>query len=669
MNQSTHQLEQRTRRTKGTFRTDINGLRALAVIPVVAFHAGMLAIPGGFIGVDIFFVISGFLITGILVREAEASGRVALGRFWAKRLRRLVPALTLVVGLTLPLALTTSSPLVWGNLSRDAAASILYVSNFVFALDSTDYFADDLTQSPFLHTWSLGVEEQFYALWPVLVILAIFLARRSKFTLRRTLVFLFVAVIVLSFVLSIVVTDFRQGFAFYLLPTRAWEFAAGGLLSIVPTTFLTRGRTCNSALALTGMAVLLAGFLAIHDNEPFPGSLAVIPVVGTLMVIAAGSGRNAPTHVVAKALDSRMLQWVGTRSYSWYLWHWPVIVLAGVFFQSDSIWLKIGSAVLSLLLAALTYEFIENRFRYAPRLVKSTKRTFIAAGASLLIVCIVAGAATMAARSITSTPSFAKFVQARAVVSDQSCDRSSTTETGMRLCEMGDIASKTTIMLVGDSHAGHWKAAIDEAATQSNIRLLVRWMSACPVSGLSVATSSGNRVKGCTEFTNETLAIALEVRPAAIILAQSVDYSGRLLSDHGRQLAGHDEVKLWRSAFAAKIAEFQATGANVGIIEDNPGTTFDSILCETRLFPNEKDCTSTRAELLTEPLRSVNDEVAADAQVRAVYSPTDDICGPDTCEVVSQDGVPIYRDRTHLSEQWTKAQVPKLGDFISLLVK
>lgn len=668
MDQLTRRAEKTNTKPPSEFRTDINGLRALAVVPVVAFHAGLLAIPGGFIGVDIFYVISGFLITGILVRQAEAGLGVALGSFWAQRLRRLVPALALVVVVTVPIFLLTSSPLVWGNLGRDALASITYVSNIVFAFDATDYFADDLTQSPFLHTWSLSVEEQFYVLWPLIVLLVLLIAARTKYALRPLLVVAFSAVIVISLVLSIVLTEFRQGMAFYLLPARAWEFAAGGLLSILPAALLSRARALSGAFSFAGVAVLVGGFLMIHDNDPFPGFLAAVPVVGTLLVIAAGGGLPQKT-IVSSLLDSGIMQWLGTRSYSWYLWHWPTIVLAGVFFQSDSIWLKVAAAFVSLGLAALTHKFVENRFRESGSLQRSTNLTFRAAGASLLIVSMIAGAALVAGRFMTANPPYAKFAQARAVVSSQGCDRSTSSAGGHALCEMGAVDSQKTIMLIGDSHAGQWKAALSEAAAQEGTRLLVRWKSACPVSGLNVITANGNLTKGCPEFHAETLAIAQEQRPGAIILAQSVDYAGRIRSYDGGVLAEQEQSTLWRTALGKKIGELRATGAQVGYIEDNPGTSFDSVLCETRILPMTKDCTARRDDVLSEPLRAVDSEVVARAGVTVVYSPTEVICDPVRCNVIGDGGVPIYRDRTHLSEQWTKTQLPQLRALIASLME
>lgn len=650
------------------FRNDINGLRALAVVPVVAFHAGISGLPGGFTGVDVFFVISGFLITGLLLREAEMTGRIALGHFWAKRLRRLVPALALVVAVTLTVSALTSSPLLWTTLARDATAAVTYVSNLLFAYDSTNYFADDLTQSPFLHTWSLSLEEQFYLVWPLLVVLALRLGNRIKLNLRLCLLVLFGALLVASLALSVLMTDVRQNLAFYLLPTRAWEFAAGGLLAVLPTaSYKVRDRTCT-ILRFCGVILLAVSFLTVQSDGAFPGYTAAVPVLGTLMIIAAGNSSRGYADPVIAALESRILQWIGTRSYSWYLWHWPAITIACVIFQSDATWLKISAAVIALGLAVLTHKFVENKFRTADTLTKSNKVSFLAAGTTGMAISLIAGLLVVAAAWVNSKPPYMDYVAARGVVSSQECDRSSWSANGLPLCEMGDLNSERTIMLVGDSHAGHWKSALSAAASQSGIRLLVRWKSACPATGLNVITTNGDWVQDCPQFHNDTLNIVRQEKPAAVVLAQSNDYAGRILSREGSQLSGSKQLDLWGSELARTINQLAETGTQVGYIVDNPGTEFDSVLCQTRMLPFTKDCSNTREEVMSEPLREVDSSVLTTLNVQATFSPVDQICSKSRCEVTTPDGVPIYRDRTHLSEQWTKTQVPFLRDFLSSLL-
>ena len=458
-------------------------------------------VPGGFIGVDVFYVISGFLITGILLREAQSSGRIDLQQFWAKRLRRLMPALALVIAASFPFALLTISPLMWKDLAWQAIASMTYVSNFLFAANATDYFAEDVAQSPFLHTWSLGVEEQFYVLWPILILLVLVVAKRANLPVRTVLIFVFTATIVASFALSIFLTDARPEWAFYLLPARAWEFAAAGLVAAAPASFLDRGKAAGAVLVTLGLGLLAGGFVLIDAAAPFPGTLAVVPVLGTLLIIVGGTSADpGNTNAISKLLSWRPLQWVGDRSYSWYLWHWPLVVLPGAAFQSDSLWLKIVGSLCSLGLAAVTYRYVENRYRKHPKFVSSAQTTFVAAGTVTAAVVGLAVTVALCASVMTASPRYESFALARAVVSDQTCDRESTSPGGHRLCEMGDLGADETIMLIGDSHAGHWKAALSDAAAANHVRLVVRWMSACPASGLNVTDSKGNRLKGCPDF-------------------------------------------------------------------------------------------------------------------------------------------------------------------------
>lgn len=655
-------------KAKPHFRADIQGLRALAIIPVVAFHAGLLAIPGGFIGVDIFYVISGYLITSILLREAETTGTVRLATFWAKRVRRLAPAMALVVLVTLPAGLLVLSPLVWQKLATDAVATLLYVSNMAFAMDSTNYFADDLGQSPFLHTWSLSVEEQFYIVWPVLIIAAAWLSRRRGKSLRAVLIGTFAATAVLSFALSLYMTQAYPGPAFYVLPTRAWEFAAAGLLAAVPLRKLLQVPGAASVLRVAGLALLVAGFLIIKGNDPFPGTAALVPVIGTLLLLAAGTGGH-DADPVARLLASAPLQWVGTVSYSWYLWHWPAIILTAAALQNESPWIKCAAGVGALGLAALTHKYVENRFRTDPRFASRPRRTFIPAAAMTAAVAVLAAGVFAGGSFLLAQPAYAKFAEAQSAIPDQSCTRTTSTPSGLPLCEMGDVDAAKTVMLLGDSHAGHWKAAMSQAAEESGVRLLMRWKSSCPIAGTPVLDTKGHKIHGCPEFREETLAILAEEKPEGVILSQANAYDGRILSESGSTLSESAQLDRWGSTYFSLVKDIKALGINVAAIEDNPRTTFDPLLCATRLTTTPADCVTSRSESLanTADLTTIDREVWKSTGVTDVLNTTDLICDPATCNIVDADGTPIYRDYNHLSEAWTMEQAPALQKLLDQL--
>jgi peptidoglycan/LPS O-acetylase OafA/YrhL len=294
-----------------TFRTDINGLRAVAVLAVVVYHAG-IAIPGGFTGVDIFYVISGYLISSLLLREVGRSGTVDLVEFWTRRLRRLVPALALVVTVTLIACVLLLSPLVWGRLAGHAASAMLFVSNLLFPYQGQNYFSDSATPSPYLHTWSLGIEEQFYVFWPLLILLAVAIARRTRVPARRMLQILFAGTFVVSLAVSVWLTAVAPDWAFYILPTRAWEFAGAALVATLPWDRLAgrtrlRPRALRALLGTAGFALLTLSFALVHETDPFPGTIALLPVGGALLVLVAGSVPASGTWV-DRVLDLPVLQ-------------------------------------------------------------------------------------------------------------------------------------------------------------------------------------------------------------------------------------------------------------------------------------------------------------------------------------------------------------------------
>ncbi|RWZ68618.1 acyltransferase [Labedella populi] len=667
------------------FRGDITGLRSLAVVPVVAFHAGVAALPGGFVGVDVFYVISGFLITTILVRELEATGSVRLAAFWTKRLRRLAPVLAVVVVVTLCASLVVLSPVRWTVVGLDGLAALLSVSNIVFASRATDYFADGLVPSPFLHTWSLGVEEQFYLLWPVLIVGVAWVARRVGARPRRALAVAFVALIVFSFALSVVWTPVEPAWSFYLLPTRAWEFAIAGLLALVPPARITRflrSRRVADAVAALGVGLLVVSMLTIDSGAPFPGGIAALPVLATVLVIAGGTARSDGR--VARALAARPLQWIGTVSYSWYLWHWPFIVLAAVAFptRSDAGALAVGcvAGVASLGAAALSYRFIESPVRFQPTLVASPRRTVATVGAVTVAAIIAAGGVAGGGASVVALEPYRTYAAALADVPDQSCARERGSQRGPVVCELGDVGADRTVMLVGDSHAGHWKDALAEAAERAGVRLVVRWRSSCPAIPVALLDTHGSPDEECRRFQDDTVALVGEVRPDAVVLAQSAAYGSRLLAPDGRRLDAEDDRRAaWSSALDEFLGAVEATGARPGVVVDNPRLDFDPIECVARTAPlpgpgveadSDRSCSAERSDALrgVELLNAVSKDVVRGRGSDSTFDVTDDICDEERC-YATRDGVPVFRDGNHLSEVWTTSRAGELCDWLGALLR
>ncbi|HWL77213.1 acyltransferase family protein [Microbacterium sp.] len=395
---STERVPQRiggsVRRSTRGFRTDVQGLRAIAVGLVLLYHAGVPGVSGGYVGVDVFFVISGFLISSHLLESLERDGRIRFAQFYARRARRILPASFTVAALTAIAVLIVYPPLAVGRVLSDALATILYVPNIWLAIQNTDYLADH-SPSPYQHYWSLGVEEQFYLLWP-LVLLAIFLvARRS----RRVVTALVLIAAVVSFASCVIATPLNQPMSFFLLPTRAWELLAGALVGAL---LLHRRLRIPEVVAAVGgwagIAMVIASAVLFDDATMFPGWAAALPVAGTALVIAFGSvdSRWGPTA----ALSVRPMQFIGLISYSLYLVHWPLLVVPQAAVGDDrplpvAVKIFLG-IVLAVPLAYVLYRFVETPLRAPAGLVRRRPSYTLWGTLGVTVVLAVATLGSMA---------------------------------------------------------------------------------------------------------------------------------------------------------------------------------------------------------------------------------------------------------------------------------
>ena len=386
-------------------RGDIEGLRAVAVMLVVLFHASIGGVPGGFVGVDVFFVISGFLITGLLLRERTASGTISLSSFYARRARRLLPAAALVLVVTLIASLILLPPLLIPGVATDTAAAALYVSNMGFAVQATDYFAVGQAPSPILHFWSLGVEEQFYLFWPAIVLLV----TRGAIRPGRRVGVTVIAIAAASFVFALWLTSAAEPWAFFSLPTRAWELALGGSLAVAGTRLSLIPERVAAAAGWVGLALIVVAGIVLNETTPFPGTAALLPTVGAALVIL--SGAQATAFGPARLLGTALPRFLGRISYSLYLWHWPVLVLpaiaAGVPLPLSE---RVGLVVLSIALAAATSRWVEDPFRRGRFIGTIPRRNLAMAGAltvAVAMTCVgvnTSVAASMRGTGTASTP-------------------------------------------------------------------------------------------------------------------------------------------------------------------------------------------------------------------------------------------------------------------------
>jgi peptidoglycan/LPS O-acetylase OafA/YrhL len=448
---------------KMRYRSDIDGLRALAVLPVVFYHAGF-GFPGGFVGVDVFFVISGYLITGILWRAYE-SGTFSLASFWERRIRRILPPLVLVLFASLIAGWLILLQEDFKLLGASTVAQSLFAANIHLWRES-GYFQEPAELNPLLHTWSLAVEEQFYLLLPLL-----FLIRRLS---KPVLIVLLAAVAALSLALSIYCSYRFPSANFYLLPTRAWELLCGSLLALSGQC-LTRGRWMNEGAGWLGL-VLMAGSMFLYENSMrFPGLAALPPCVGSLMVIWSG-GHGSST--VAKLLSIRPLVFIGLISYPLYLWHWPLLVFgkwwamqwSGLISEGElSAGFRWSLVAVSIILATLSWRFIERPIRQRCWL-RTRLGVFVFGVASLLFLCAV-GAVVWKGNGYPD-----RFSQEVRTFLEASLDRGSFQASNLsiddakegRFVALGvDRGKKPADFLVwGDSHAKAMMPLLDQLARE-----------------------------------------------------------------------------------------------------------------------------------------------------------------------------------------------------------
>ena len=501
-------------------RSDIQGLRALAIGLVVLYHLWPNRLTGGYVGVDVFFVISGFLITSHLIGliEQQRSPQLLIG-FYARRIRRLAPAAILVTVTVLVTTLLVLPATSWAPTAWHVIASTFFVENWHLAAQSVSYLESASQPSPMQHFWSLSVEEQFYIVWPLLLLVAAVVGRTKP---RRAVLAVVAAVAVISVVWGFVHTALDPDVAFFDTSARAWQFAVGGLLAFVPAPV----RQLRIVLPWVGVAAVGCSALLFTDATPFPGIAALIPTIGAALVIGGRSDEESSWSWGFLSLFGPV-RWLGDVSYSAYLWHWPLIVLLPQVIGRDlDLRLKLGILVATLVLAGLTYKLVENPFRKSRRLSAPRRRSYIAGALAAAVLASAAlgsvGVAT-AASNAADAALIAKVTRggscyAAAALSDGGCrdafgtvNRSElpapladkplawqddciddVTQNTQKLCELGDPDGTTTVLLWGDSHAGAWSSAFDIAGKIEHWRVIVAARNKCPSSLVAPkATSFG----------------------------------------------------------------------------------------------------------------------------------------------------------------------------------
>jgi len=641
------------------FRRDIEGLRGLAILLVVAYHAGVPGFSGGYTGVDVFFVLSGYLITGLLMDEIRSTGRVRFAAFYARRARRLLPAAFTVLVATLLIGRVLYPPVDHRELANTALSTALYVSNLYFARSATDYLAESDT-NPLLHTWSLAVEEQFYLFWPALVLLG-FAGLRTR--IREGRLFWTMAVMgALSFGLCVWLTVGSQPLAFFLLPTRAWEFALGAIARMAPSAASLDSWRSRSLAWIGLIAVLFAG-LRFDADTAFPGAVALIPVAGTALLL--GSGAINPVAGPFRVLSSAPMQWLGRLSYSWYLWHWPILIYAHAFRFLEGTMPSVAMALVALGLAALTHVLIENPIRFHRRL---SARPWLSLAGALVLTLTGAGAALMTrlvgARQATS-PEHIIYTQARDLppIYDDGCHLSNFDEM-VNACEYGDSGSAQTMVLFGDSHAAQWFPPLEQLARQHRLRLVSMTKSGCPAAAVVLENQQLGRVyTECTNWRDLAVERILELRPRVVVISQFSGY----IAVPGTGSRWTTSAEEWRAGVERTLSVFDSAGIRTVTIADTPFPGFDVPSCLARAawspMLHRSRCGFQRMTGRLQLAHDIDRAVAGSHTLRRFVDLTTAICDSAACNP-QRDGVVRYRDAHHLTTRFAISLAPLLSGAI-----
>ncbi|MFB1490570.1 MULTISPECIES: acyltransferase family protein [unclassified Thiocapsa] len=660
------------------FRPDLQGLRAIAILLVVLAHANVPFAQGGFIGVDVFFVLSGYLISGLLIRELRQTGRIRFLRFYARRLKRLLPALAamLVVGTAATLWLLSDLEARVQLASAPFAAA--WTSNLYFAFLGVDYFNELAARDLFLHTWSLGVEEQFYLIWPPILLGLFLIARGAEGSVRRHSVWWWGLglLLVASLALALIWTSTTPGFAFYLMPSRIWQFALGAVvfLSLSETSpfnaprvedhprirsLLSSGIIAWPALGC-GLAMIAGSALFLHPQLGYPGFWALIPSLGTALVIAAGHGLAGGQ---AGPLAHPALVWLGDRSYSWYLWHWPVLMLGfSLGFEGQPI-PTLGLVLLSLMAAILSYRLVEYPF-WKGRFSHAEPRRILLV--SLLIMAVLIAVLFHLWRGLApkseDTPgsNVAAWQADLPVIYRMPCD-AWYHHARVEPCLFGPEDAPRTVVLLGDSILAQWFSMVPALFPEPTWRIVVLTKSACAmVDEDYFYPRIGQVYTVCSEWRDAVLAEIERIRPDVVITGSAATYD-------------FTEAQ-WVEGSARVFSRLSKAADTVILIPGTPSLPFDGPGCVARHLSSDGQigraaCGATeRQEHVVRVTRDLAQSAEKFSNVHFLDL-NDLVCPDGICSAVTTDGLLVFRDSQHLTDRFVLARIPMIQEKLDAVVR
>lgn len=648
------------------YRADVEGLRAVAILLVVACHAQVKALAGGFVGVDVFYVLSGYLITGLLVKEIQTTGTLCFANFYARRLRRLLPALLLMLAVVCVLGRLLLAANGQAGQALAATSAALWLSNFHFAFSSMGYFQPGAESNLFLHTWSLGVEEQFYLVWPLLITLAmgVWAGAKPKRALAR-LKYVFGAVFVLALALSLYWTWHAPRLAFYMMPSRAWQFALGALAFLAvgsPSFRLQSFRVPEPWCVVAGwagLALILAASLWLTGAVPYPGYWALLPTIGAALVLAAGANSGGRGNI-SHWLSTRPMQAIGRVSYAWYLWHWPVLLLGAQLIDVHDAWNRLLLVVLSLLIAALSYHFFETPIRRWRKLLVKPRMAVFAGLAIMLLAGSFALRWHAAALARMHGPAQMRFVAAHfdaPVIYGMGCD-DWYHSAAVKVCSFGDPHARHTAVAFGDSVSLQWFPAYARIFDHPGWRLLVITKSSCPaVDAPFFYARIGREYTVCTMWRRRALREIAALKPDVVIMGLTFTYDFTQAQ--------------WIDGTRAVLRQLAPSAGTIYLMRSTPKLPFDGPDCiapRSHLYAMLKGrslCTAPAASPLSDAVAGWLQAAAAPFHNVHFVDMTTALCAGGTCHAQVQGHI-VFRDDQHLTATYAALLAPEMRRAMAL---
>ncbi len=651
------------------YREDIDGIRAVAVLLVVLYHVGFSQIPGGYIGVDVFFVISGFLITSLILKKID-KGNFSYLEFYSRRVRRLMPTLFVVLFFTSLLSVVILLPADLVSYSKSLIAVIASLSNIYFWRENGGYFEGGADEVPLIHTWSLSVEEQFYFIWPVFLILS-YRYLKPKWIKLLTLVSFIVLL-----ALSEWVTRITYGAAYYLLPTRMFELLIGAILAINWQTLPKLNTTLNHIFSIVGLGLIMWTALFFDKNTSFPGVNASYATIGTAFLIY--TGRSKEPGIVNKLLKLPPFVFVGAISYSLYLWHWPLVVFARYTGMEFTFLLSIAILFLSILFSFLSWKYVEQKFRFKKDVtIKQTFKNwyFIPAGLVILFTLIIVKLDGLSFRYSDRIVAMQSALTTQPAKLRKGCHSPGRDYLlpAKPSCRLGNkIKSEASILLIGDSHANHFTGFIDELALQSEYAVQDYTLDSClPL--VDMYWGDKKHFAAICKKRNDLVKIHISKNKfESVILAgnwPSIKKFGHLKIAGKRVSNANNFSDALTLAFTQTIKHIEKSGAIAIIIKDVPPAKTGSPKCPITkiLYVETLQCglTTKQAIKQSEFIEEVFDKVKKQFPKTIFIEPTKVLCDDKNCHVLVND-LPIYLDKKHLndigSRELAKLYIAKLNN-------